>query len=84
MSKPGPQSMVSLAPSLPSLMKSSPEPPENHARYLEERLRHAPLWEAAWEEEPRFRDLVFPSLAGAPISHSNLNKQHFEPLLGKA
>jgi integrase len=56
----------------------------HRARYLEERLRHAPLWEAAWEEEPKFRDLVFPSLAGTPISHNNLNKQHFKPLLKKA
>ena len=35
-------------------------------------------------EEPKFRDLVFPSLAGTPISHNNLNKQHFKSLLEKA
>jgi integrase len=45
------------------------------ARYREELVKPRPLWETAWQVEPRFRDLVFPSLAGTPIGHDNLNKQ---------
>jgi integrase len=56
----------------------------HRSRYLEELVRSRPVWEAAWREEPKFRDLVFPSTAGTPILHGNLNRQHFKPLLRKA
>ena len=57
---------------------------DHRARYLEERMRYGTLWEAAWRENPEYRDLVFPSTAGTPIDHTNLNRQHFKPLLRRA
>ncbi|QIN80233.1 hypothetical protein GBA65_18825 [Rubrobacter marinus] len=49
----------------------------HRSRYLEERARHA----EAWEGLPKHRDLVFPSKGGTAIDHTNLNRQHFKPLL---
>lgn len=56
----------------------------HRARYLEERLRYAAIREAAWAKNPEYRDLVFPSKAGTPLAHINLNKQQFKPLLKEA
>jgi integrase len=53
-------------------------------RYLEERLRYAELWNAAWQAEPRQKDLVFPSLSGGPMDRDNLAARHFKPLLKRA
>ncbi len=53
-------------------------------RYLEERLRYAEIWNAAWQKDPRYEDLVFPSTAGTPMSHNNLNRRHLKPLLSRA
>ena len=50
-------------------------------RYLEERLRYAEVWNAAWQIEPRHEDLVFPSLGGGPMDRDNLAARHFKPLL---
>ena len=50
-------------------------------RYLEERLRYAELWNAAWQSELRHEDLVFPSLVGGPMDRDNLVARHFKPLL---
>ena len=49
--------------------------------YLEEWLRYAEVWNAAWEAEPRHKDLVFPSLNGGPMDRDNLAARHFKPLL---
>lgn len=56
----------------------------HRSRYLEERVRHAEAWEAAWEKLPKHRELVFPSTAGTAINHTNLSRQHFKPLLKRA
>jgi integrase len=53
-------------------------------RYLEERLRYAEVWNAAWRAEPRHEDLVFPSLNGGPMDRDNLAARHFKPLLKRA
>ena len=53
-------------------------------RYLEEWLRYAELWNAAWQAEPRHEDLVFPSLGGGPMDRDNLAARHFKPLLKRA
>lgn len=57
---------------------------DHRARYLEERVSHGPVWELNWQDHPEFRDLVFPSEAGTAIDHTNLNRQHFKPLLRRA
>src|SRR5829696_5113950 len=53
-------------------------------RYLEERLRYAEIWNAVWQAEPRYEDLVFPSLSGGPMDRDNLAARHFKPLLKRA
>jgi integrase len=45
-------------------------------RQLEERMKYKGLWED--------HGLVFPSSTGTPMSHNNLNRRHFKPLLKKA
>jgi len=42
------------------------------------------LWEQAWAKNPEYRDLVFPSRAGTPLDHGNVNRQQFKKLLKKA
>lgn len=69
---------VALLPEAAAALKA------HRARYLEERVRRAEAWEAAWEELPKHRELVFPSTAGTAIDHTNLNRQHFKPLLKRA
>jgi integrase len=56
----------------------------HRTRYLEELVRYRALWEAAWVKNPEYRDLVFPSKAGTPLDHSNVNRQQFKRLLKKA
>jgi integrase len=52
--------------------------------YLEDRMLYAEVWNETWEAEPRYRDLVFPSLNGAPMNRNNLARRHFKPLLKHA
>ena len=47
-------------------------------------MRYRESWNAAWQKDPRYVDLVFPSIAGTPMSHSNLNRRHLKPLLERA
>jgi integrase len=54
------------------------------ARYLEELVEKRSAWEALREAEPKFRDLVFPSAAGTPLDHTNVNRQRLKPILGRA
>ena len=56
----------------------------HRTRYLEELVRYRALWEAAWAKNPEYRDLVFPSKAGTPLDHGNVNRQQFKKLLRKA
>src|SRR5215203_3422596 len=56
----------------------------HRTRYLEELVKYRALWEAAWSKNPEYRDLVFPSRSGTPLDHTNVNRQHFKPLLKKA
>jgi integrase len=56
----------------------------HRTRYLEELVRYRALWEAAWAKNPEYRDLVFPSKAGTPLDHGNVNRQQFKRLLKKA
>jgi integrase len=49
-------------------------------RYLEERMLRAERWEETWYENPKARDLVFPSTTGGPMNRNNLLKRHFKPL----
>ncbi len=56
----------------------------HRARYLEELVKYRTLWEAAWTKNPEYRDLVFPSRAGTPLDHGNVNRQQFKKLLRKA
>jgi integrase len=56
----------------------------HRTRYLEELVRYRALWEAAWAKNPEYRDLVFPSRAGTPLDHGNVNRQQFKKLLRKA
>jgi integrase len=51
---------------------------------MEERLRYAEVWNAAWRAEPRYEDLVFSSLNGGPMDRDNLAARHFKPLLKRA
>ena len=53
-------------------------------RYLGELVKYRPIWEAAWAKNSEYRDLVFPSKTGTPLSHVNLNKQNVKKLLKKA
>jgi integrase len=53
-------------------------------RYLNEKMRYREIWNAAWQKDPRYEDLVFPSTAGTPMSHNNLNRRHLKPLLERA
>ncbi len=76
--KTGRERPITLLPEAATALK------EHRARYLEERIRLGTIWEAAWREEPKYRDLVFPSTSGTPIDHTNLNRQHFKPLLIRA
>jgi integrase len=69
---------VHLLPEVVAAMKA------HRLRYLEERLRYAELWNAAWQAEPRHKDLVFPSLGGGPMDRDNLAARHFKPLLKRA
>jgi integrase len=69
---------VSLLPEAAAALKA------HRARYLEELVKYRALWEVTWTANPKYRDLVFPSLAGTPIDHTNLNRQHFKPLIKKA
>jgi integrase len=45
-------------------------------RQLEERMKYKGLWED--------HNLAFPSSTGTSMSHNNLNRRHFKPLLKKA
>ncbi len=56
----------------------------HRTRYLEELVHRRPVWEAVWAESPEYRDLVFPSMAGTPLDHTNVNRQHLKPLLARA
>ena len=56
----------------------------HRTRYLEELVKYRTLWEAAWSKNPEYRDLVFPSRAGTPLDHGNVNRQQFKKLLRKA
>ena len=56
----------------------------HRTRYLEELVRYRDLWEQAWAKNPEYRDLVFPSRAGTPLDHGNVNRQQFKKLLKKA
>jgi hypothetical protein len=56
----------------------------HRTRYLEELVRYRDLWESAWAKNPEYRDLVFPSRAGTPLDHGNVNRQQFKKLLKKA
>lgn len=56
----------------------------HRVRYAEELVRRRESWNAAWEKFPKHRDLVFPSTAGTAIDHTNLNRQHFKPILRRA
>ena len=49
-------------------------------RYLEERMLRAEGWEETWRENPKARDLVFPSRTGGPMNRDNLRKRYFKPL----
>lgn len=49
-------------------------------RYLEERMLRAERWEETWREDPKARDLVFPSRTGGPMNRDNLRKRYFKPL----
>ena len=49
-------------------------------RYLEERMIRAERWEETWREDPKARDLVFPSRTGGPMNRDNLRKRYFKPL----
>ena len=49
-------------------------------RYLEERMLRAERWEETWRENPKARDLVFPSRTGGPMNRDNLLKRYFKPL----
>jgi integrase len=49
-------------------------------RYLEERVRYAERWGKTWQNNPKARDLVFPSETGGPMNRDNLLKRHFKPL----
>lgn len=69
---------VTLLPAASAALKA------HRGRYLEERVKLRPVWERNWKEHPEFRDLVFPSVAGTAIDHTNLNRQHFKPLLKRA
>jgi integrase len=53
-------------------------------RYLEERMLRAERWEETWRENPRARDLVFPSRTGGPMNRDNLRKRYFKPLVRAA
>ena len=44
-------------------------------------MRYREIWNVAWQKDPRYEDLVFPSTAGTPMSHNNLNRRHLKPLL---
>jgi integrase len=52
----------------------------HRARYLEERVRSAARWEATWRENPKARDLVFPSRTGGPMDRDNLLSRYFKPV----
>ena len=49
-------------------------------RYLEERMLRAERWEETWRENPKARDLVFPSQTGGPMNRDNFLKRYFKPL----
>ena len=53
-------------------------------RYLEERMLRAERWEETWRENPKARDLVFPSRTGGPMNRDNLRKRYFKPLASDA
>ena len=53
-------------------------------RYLEERMLRAERWEETWRENPKARDLVFPSRTGGPMNRDNLLKRYFKPLAREA
>jgi integrase len=69
---------VSLLPEATAAMSS------HRTHYLEELVRYRDLWEEAWAKNPEYRDLVFPSRAGTPLDHGNVNRQQFKMLLRKA
>ena len=69
---------VSLLPEATAAMSS------HRTHYLEELVRYRDLWEEAWAKNPEYRDLVFPSRAGTPLDHGNVNRQQFKKLLRKA
>jgi integrase len=49
-------------------------------RYLEERMLRDERWEETWRENPKARDLVFPSRTGGPMNRDNLSRRYFKPL----
>ena len=53
-------------------------------RYLEERMLRAERWEETWRENPKARDLVFPSRTGGPMNRDNLSRRYFKPLARSA
>ena len=57
-------------------------PPRQLARSIPP--RELPWAEEAWAKNPEYRDLVFPSRAGTPLDHGNVNRQQFKKLLRKA
>jgi integrase len=68
-----------------SLLPEATAPLSAHrTRYLEELVKYRILWEASWSKNPHYRDLVFPSRAGTPLDHGNVNRQQFKKLLRKA
>ena len=75
---PGKGRPVSLLPEAAAALKA------HRSRYLAERVRRAEAWKASWERLPKHRDLVFPSTAGTAIGHTNLNRQHLQPILKRA
>jgi len=50
---------------------------KHRARQLEERLKHADIWQEGW-------DLVFCTKIGGPLNRSNVRNRSFYPLLKKA
>lgn len=76
--KTGKSRPVSLLPEATAAMSA------HRTRYLEELVRYRALWEEAWAKNPEYRDLVFPSRAGTPLDHGNVNRQQFKKLLKKA
>lgn len=69
---------VSLLPEAAQALKA------HRPRYAAEFARYRDVWEETWRQEPKFRDLVFPTTTGTPQDHINLNRRHFKPLLKKA